>query len=281
MDSNDKNNDSNESPEKKSTHQEENLDFDLADTTALVRTDKNRGETNTYISLAEVMAASKHIIKMKEPKELAPPILDKLKIIYPDMKDKSIANVYRDLRTKLLHISKGRNFILLVTSVSEAGGATHIAMNLASSFSFDSTKTSLLVDCNLSKPKLHELMNVNIDLGLTDYVENDTVSLADIIYPTGVHRLRLIPVGRRRESAAEYFTSIRMRILIEAIKKRYPDRFIFMDSPSIGAYSDAKILADLCDYVLLVVPHGRVTESKLREVISAIDTRKIAGIILN
>lgn len=275
------NKENNENPDKKLNQENENLDFDLAGTTALVRLDNTKGENTTHLSLADIAAASKQIIKMKEPKELAAPVLDELKIIYPDMKNKSIANVYRDLRTKLLHISKGKNFILLVTSVAESGGATHIAMNLASSFSFDSTKTSLLVDCNLSNPKLHELMHVNVELGLTDYVENDSVSLSEIIYPTGVHRLRLIPVGKRRESATEYFTSLRMRILIEALKKRYPDRFIFIDSPSIGGFADAKILADLCDFVVLVVPYGKITESKLRDAISSIDARKIAGIVLN
>lgn len=258
------------------------LDFDLAAASNLVPIKTQQGTSREHtLSLHDLAASSKQIAKMKEPKALSVQTLDHLKIIYPDMADKTVANVYRDLRTRLLQISRGRNFVVMITSLVPKGGSSHIAVNLASSFSFDSTKTSLLVDCNLSSPNLDKVLNVTPTFGLTDFIEDETVTLEQIIYPTGVYRMRVIPVGKRRESTTEYFTSLRMRILMDAIKKRYPDRFVFVDAPSIGQSADAAILADLCDYVLMVVPYGKVTESRIREVLLSLDNRKVTGILMN
>lgn len=273
-------------PKKNTSKTTEDLDFDLAGSQRLVSvstTSSNNSITNSKNnqSLADLVASSKQIARMKEPKSLAVQSYVELKIIHPDMKEKSAVNLYRNLRTKLLQITKNRNFVVLITSVTAGGGATHIALNLASSFSFDSTKTALLLDCNLANPSLDKLLGVKTEFGITDFIENENISISEIIYSTGVHRLRLVPVGNRRESSLDYFTSIRMQILVEAVKRRYPDRFIFIDSPSIGQSADAKILADLCDFIILVVPYAGITESKLQQIIESLDKTKLAGVVFN
>ena len=270
---------------KNTTVSDDKLDLDLSGSSELVPveavTNSNHNSKHNQHSLADSVAASKQIARMKEPKSLDIKTYSELKIIHPDMKEKNAVNLYRNLRTKLLQITKNRNFVVLITSVIEGGGATHIALNLASSFSFDSTKTALLLDCNLSNPSLDKILGVKIEHGITDFIENENISISEIIYSTGVHRLRLVPVGNRRESSLDYFTSIRMQILIEAMKRRYPDRFIFIDSPAIGQYADAKILADLCDFIILVVPYAGITESKLQQIINTLDKTKFAGVVFN
>lgn len=258
------------------------LDIDLAVSTNLVTTNDQQGLVPSLLAnLSEIAAASKQIARMKEPRELSLHQLGENKIIHAAMANKEIVNIYRDLRTKLLHISKGRNFVALITSAVEHGGASHIALNLASSFAFDSTKTSLLVDCDLANSRIENLLDLECEFGLTDYILDEAISLEQIIYPTGIHRMRLIPVGNSTNSNIEYFTSVRMRILIDAIKRRYPDRFIFIDSPSIGNSADTRILADLCDFIILVIPYGSISEAKLLKILESVDQSKIAGVIFN
>jgi len=266
--------------ESKASKENNNLDLDLAATTELVSV-PGSGTVSHFTNLSDLAVASKQIAKMKEPRELSLQELNLNKIIHTRMEEKWIVNIYRDARTRLLHLGKGRNFVALITSVVRGGGASHIAINLATSFAFDSTKTSMLVDCDLFKPTLDKLLDLKYEEGLIDYIEDENISISQIIYPTGIHRLRLIPVGKRRESSTEYFTSVRMKILINSLKRRYPDRFIFIDSPSIGDSADTRILADLCDYIVLVVPYGQVSDAKLEQVLESIDQSKIAGVIFN
>jgi Mrp family chromosome partitioning ATPase len=88
-------------------------------------------------------------------------------------------------------------------------------------------------------------------------------------------------MGSRREAATEFFTSIRMRLFLDAVKHRYPDRFVFIDSAAIGETADAKILADLADFVVVVVPYGGVTEQQVEKAVAAVAPQKLVGIIMN
>lgn len=224
---------------------------------------------------------SKQIVRMKEPRILTPEDLEERRIIYPESSNRVAVNRFRELRTRLLQISEGNNFSIVVSSAVEGGGASFIALNLAAAFAFDHTKTALVIDCNLQAPSLHSMLDLTPDMGLTDFLEDADMDIATIIYPTGIKRLRLIPAGSRRETASEFFTSFRMRQFLHAIRRRYPDRFIIIDAPSITDSPDARILSDLCDYTLLVLPHARVTESQAMRAASAVSPEKLVGVVIN
>lgn len=224
---------------------------------------------------------SKQIVRMKEPRVLSPEDLDQRRIIYPEAADRVAVNRFRELRTRLLEFSAGNNFSLVVSSAVECGGASFVALNLAAAFAFDNSKTALVIDCNLREPALHSMLDLTPDMGLTDFLEDVDMDIATIIYPTGVKRLRLIPAGSRRESAAEFFTSFRMKQFLHAIRRRYPDRFIIIDAPAINDSPDARILSELCDYTLLVLPHARVTDAQALKAASAVQPGKLAGVVIN
>ena len=105
--------------------------------------------------------------------------------------------------------------------------------------------------------------------------------MADIIHPVGIERLRVIPAGDRREIPSEYFTSIRMKQMLESIRQRYAERFIFIDAPPMSETADTQILAELCDYILLVVPYGKVTNGQVDACIQSIDSKKLLGVVFN
>lgn len=224
---------------------------------------------------------SKQIARMEEPRRLTREDLDERRIIYPESPNRKIVNRFRELRTRLLEVSKGNNFAMVVTGAVPASGASFLALNLAASFAFDHSKTALLIDCNLREPVLHTQLDLIPDTGLTDFLEDPDLDIASIIYPTGIPRLRLIPAGSRRESPAEFFTSFRMKQFLLAIRRRYPDRFIVIDTSSIGESPDARILAELCDYSLVVVPHARAKADQVEYACSSFRKDKLVGVVIN
>ena len=207
--------------------------------------------------------------------------LESKKLIYSGMKNRNALNTFRELRTKLLQITTKENFVVTVTSVCPKGGSTYVAANLASVFSLDQSKTSLLIDCNLYEPGVDKLFNLHTDYGLTDYLVDSTVDVEDIIYASGVPRLRVMPVGSHCEGGAEYFSSQKMQHFLHAVKTRYPDRFIFIDAPPIGTSAEARIISQLSDYTILVVPYGKVTSGQITNSLGAIEKDKFAGMIFN
>lgn len=224
---------------------------------------------------------SKQITRMQEPRRLTHDDLDERRIIYPESPNRALVNKFRDLRTKLLELSGGNNFTLVVSGASEGAGSSFIALNLAAAFAFDHAKTALIIDCNLREPSLHSTLDVLPETGLTDFLDDPDFDISRILYPTGIPRLRLIPAGSRRETPGEFFTSFRMKQFIQAVRRRYPDRFIVLDTAPISDSPDARILTELCDYGLLVVPHGKITPSVVERAATAFNPDKFVGAVIN
>jgi len=227
------------------------------------------------------LSMSKNIRLMQEPRLFSEAELDERKIIYPEMSDRRIVNVFRDIRTKLLQVSRGQNFVgLVVPSCSRAGG-TLFSLNLAASIAFDDSKTALVIDCNLRNPSLHKILDIEPEFDLVDFLENEDLDIDKVIYSSGIPRLRVIPVGSRKESGGEAFTSLRMQAFLDVLKSRYPDRYIILDGPSLDDSADARILAELCDLATIVVPYGLSTTSEVIDAANAIGKSKLAGVVMN
>ena len=147
---------------------------------------------------------------------------------------------------------------------------------------FDETKSALLVDCDLRHPSQHRTMQIAAAAGgLVEYLEDPEAELSDILYETGVNGLRLIPAGTSREVGAEYFSSFRMRLLLDSIRSRHPNCYVFLDGPPVRGTPDARILADIADVVILVAGYGRDTASSIAQAAANFDPAKFAGVVFN
>ncbi|WP_101760252.1 AAA family ATPase [Oceanicoccus sp. KOV_DT_Chl] len=204
-----------------------------------------------------------------------------LKIIYPGMPQREVLNSFRDLRTRLLHRTQGKNFVLLVSSLSLGGGSSFVAMNMAASFALDEQKTAIYIDCNFDHSFANKLLKDNRDYGLMEYLQNADLELKDIIYSTGIPRVRVIPPGVGGDVAEERLASPRMSQLIDSVKERYPDRFVVLDVPPAMESSLARILSRVSDMAVLVVPFGKVTPNQVMAGVDAVGEQKFAGLVFN
>jgi Mrp family chromosome partitioning ATPase len=222
-----------------------------------------------------------HIRKMADIAPLTEDELAHKKIISPKMQARNVLNTFRELRTRLVQMSNKKNFVAMVTPVCSQGGGSFTSLNLAAAFALDQTKTAMLIDCNLYDPFMDDFLPTETDYGLTDYLVDPDVRIEDIIYASGVPRVRMVPLGKHVDSAAEYFSSDKMARFIADVKERYPDRFIFLDAPPAATTAEARILAELSDFVVLVVPYGKVTQGQVKISVEAVGKEKLAGVIFN
>ena len=251
-------------------------------TRAMEQHSDNQIGANGVTALIEQRASSSEAIaRMQEKTRLDKEMLAQNGIIYPEMGENATVRAFREIRTKIIQKSLGQNCMIMVTSVTGGGGSSFVTLNLGTAFAFDAGKTALLLDCNFRNPSLHRLFGAGTFHGLTDYLENPDMDIGEIIHSVGIERLRIIPSGGRREIPAEYFTSLKMRQLLDSIKQRYRERYIILDAPPMTESADTRILAELCDYVVLVVPYGRVTDSQVDISAKAIGEKKLLGIVFN
>lgn len=243
---------------------------------------EQREESNAIISErhAEEIRSRQRIREMSDIHRLSEEQLHAKKIISPKMSDRRFLHTFREIRTRIIQKAQGNNFSVLVTSVDENSGNSFVATNLAASIALDHGKTSLLVDCNLYNPNT-SLMDIEGKLGFSDFLESPTVQAEDVIYATGIPRLRYVPVGSATDIGPEYYTSYRMAQFIQEIRERYSDRYVVLDASSVGTTADARIISEVCNYVVLVVPAGRVTVDQINFALESFPKEKILGVILN
>lgn len=222
------------------------------------------------------------IHSMKDPVLRSPTELAKLRLLDVQMRDIEVLNAFRELRTTILRSLTSTDSVLLIASTIRGAGASFVTTNLAAAFALDEGKTALVVDCDLRRPSMDAIAVHNGQLrGLRDYLTQEGTDVADIIYPSGVPRLRVLPAGGSEAPLGEYFTSTRLRNLMSELRQRYPERYIFLDAPPVSESADARILADICDYMILVVPYGKTTAAEIDAAIEAVGEDKLLGVVFN
>lgn len=233
-------------------------------------------------SILQQASTSHSIALMEENRALAPEELESRRLIHRGEPIRRYTDVFREIRTRLLESTGGQNFTTLVVSASPRSGGSFVARNLAAAFALDEAKTSLLVDCNLRHPAQHAALGVSPEKGgLSDFLDDPSIGVGTVLYKTGINRLRLLPAGNTRENRSEYFTSFRMRGVLDSLRSRYPDRYIFLDGPAVKGSPDARILSDLADYVIVVAGYGRDTPKAISQAVDSFDPAKLAGVVFN
>lgn len=219
--------------------------------------------------------SAEQIARMKNDFLLDPQEIREDRLITVANINERASNSFRELRRNVFDYTGKSNPIVMVSGVNEDVGSSLVAKNLAAAIALDETSTALIVNCNIRMNQEDD----EVHAGLTDFLESKEIDEGEIIQHTGIPRLRRIGAGRRRELAGEYFSSARIRSLFSNISGRYPDRSIIIDGPP--ASTDAAILADLCDVVLLVVAYGRNTENQIDNAIGVLGRDKIMGFVFN
>lgn len=240
-------------------------------------------ETSEQLVKNAVLAhRQKDKIKMMETPHLwGQDELYEKKIIFVGMRQREILNAFREVRIRLLQRNGSDNMVVMVSSVAPSHSTSNFCFNLAATFALDPHKTALYVDCNPYETEADKFLISKASAGLSDFLTDYSIALKDIIHPTGVERVRLIPAGAFSDSAAEAFNSARMEALVAELKSRYPDRFIVIDAPSVQQSTEARIIANYCDHALLVVPFGKVVTDEVLSAVDAVGKEKFAGVVFN
>jgi capsular exopolysaccharide synthesis family protein len=191
-----------------------------------------------------------------------------------------IAESYRALRTSLL-LSRAaeRPRTLLFTSAIRDEGKTATAVNSAIMFAQMGLRT-VLVDGDLRRPRCHKILSLEKDFGLTEVLTGHA-ALADVVRPTATEQCWFISSGSLPPNPAELLGSAKMREIVDQLSREF-DCVIF-DSPPVMPVTDAVLVAQAVDGVVLVVDSQKTAKNLVREVRGKLInfSAKILGVVLN
>jgi len=190
------------------------------------------------------------------------------------------AEAYRILRTNIEFNRKNPedNSITVVSGGAGEGKSTTL-VNLAYVCA-QGGYTTLMIDADLRRPRLHTFFDINNSVGLTNYLTTD-LALEDVILQTPVDNLYFLPSGILPADAAGILNSRRMSELLQDVKQRFD--LVLVDSPPILGVSDAAVLASEVDLTMVVVQHRKLPRNMLIRVKQAVENvgGQVIGVVLN
>jgi capsular exopolysaccharide synthesis family protein len=175
---------------------------------------------------------------------------------------------------------------ILITSTIPGEGKTLISCNLAACFARHGKRT-LLMDCDLRRPMLHRHFRQQNTAGIISWFERgahmdgDVLTNADLGIIKLGENLWLLTSGGRSKSPTELLENPIFPQLLERMKKQFD--LVVIDSPPMGAVTDAMLIAERADEVIYVCRFNRAYRKHIKLYIKALREGKneVLGIVLN
>ena len=157
-----------------------------------------------------------------------------------------------------------------MTSAQAGEGKSITLLNLAISVA-ETNKKVLLIDADLRRPAMARLLVEKASPGLSEVLVGD-VELEKAINPGVYPNLDILFSGEIPPNPSEILSSERMLELIEKSAEKYD--YILVDTPPVNVVTDACIVANILDGVLLLVRQNRSGKDDVRR---AIDNLRLTG----
>jgi non-specific protein-tyrosine kinase len=190
------------------------------------------------------------------------------------------AEAFRSLRTNIQFSALDRKLRLLqVTSAGPQEGKSTVLANLAVTMA-EAGLQVVIVDCDLRRPRLHELFGLEGSPGFSDtLVGGEERPLP--LQQTSSTGLRLLAAGTPPPNPSELLGSQRTARLLERLAEHVD--IVLVDSPPVAAVTDAVVLAPRMDGVLLVVSSGQTRRDLARMAREQLDKvgARVLGVVLN
>lgn len=171
--------------------------------------------------------------------------------------------------------------LVMVTSAKPAEGKTFTAINLAISIALERDYTVLLIDGDLARPNVMQMLGLKSDKGIIEVLSGTSLDLSDVLIRTNIDKLSILPAGAAHNLGTELLASHRMSALVAEIAQRYQDRIVIFDAPPVLSTSEPSTLAMHVGQIVLVVEADKTPKTAVKEALDMLDTGAKVGLVLN
>lgn len=171
--------------------------------------------------------------------------------------------------------------IVLVTSANPGEGKTFTAINLALSLACEKDTSPLLMDCDAYQQSMLEYLGISADRGWIDIVAGDDVLPGDVILPTSVPNLEILPAGKLRPHVPELMSSRSASRLFSELLLQNPNRIIIIDSLPCSVSTEPSILAALAGQTVFVVAAYETSSDDVVSGLRQVETCPSVSLVLN
>lgn len=213
----------------------------------------------------------------------------------------SFAESFRSLRTSLMYsLPGGLPKALMITSATPGEAKTTTIVNLAFTLQRNEGKKILLLDLDLRKPRLHKVFGLPVEPGVTNYLidpdrepvihdVNQLPSVAKFQEAASASLkaaqgrksgLYLMSAGALTSSPVELLESEQFKTFFEKLKAEFD--VILIDSAPVMGLSDALILSNYAEAVILAVSAEAATRDSVRDTVKKLESvnARVVGTVM-
>ncbi len=208
-------------------------------------------------------------------------------LVTPNAPRSHAADQYRVIKRPLISNAMGKGAsilnhgnLIMVTSALAGEGKSFTSVNLAMSIAAEMDNTVMLVDADVARPSLLRMLNLPPSPGLLDVLKGNA-DMSSVLLRTSIEKLTLLPSGTPHPRATELLASDAMRLLLDDIAKRYPDRIIIFDSPPLLLTTEARVLATQVGQVVMVVQAEKTLRADVQRALATIESCPVRMLLLN
>ncbi len=189
------------------------------------------------------------------------------------------SDAYRMLRTNLFYaLVDAPPKVIILTSAGHREGKSITTANLGVTLA-QAGKNTLLLDCDLRKPALHNLFRTRNLEGLVDILIGEREPQE--VWQEPIPSLKLVSSGPPPPDQAELLSSRRLAEFLERMRQQFD--YVLVDTPPVGRASDSAVLAANADGVLLVLDPQHTRKRSLRQALHLLEGvgANILGTVMN
>lgn len=205
--------------------------------------------------------------------------MEDIKLIVQNDPKSPISESYRAIRTNLQFAGAGKQmkYIAFTSSVPGEGKSTTIS-NIALTMAQDGKKV-LLIDNDLRKPRQHKIWGL-LNKGLTNMIAMGA-PFDEVVQKDVFPNLDVLTSGPIPPNPSELLGSSKMNTILKEIGEPYD--YVLLDLPPILAVTDAAIVGNMADGVVLVVRSGLTAPEEAKESKKRLEAghANILGVVLN
>ncbi|MEG0859608.1 MAG: CpsD/CapB family tyrosine-protein kinase [Pseudomonas sp.] len=196
-------------------------------------------------------------------------------------KNSNLSSSFDLLRTQVLQSMEENGWrTLAITSPTPEAGKTVLAINLAMSIAHHTTKTALLVDFDLRRPRVGASLGLSMEKSLNELLSNKA-GLEEVMVNPTLPRFVVLPTREPIPLSTELLSSPKVSNLIGELRDRYDSRICIFDLPPLLSSDDAITLLPKFDCVLLVVANGMNSKKEIEDCMYHLATANLVGTVLN
>jgi capsular exopolysaccharide synthesis family protein len=170
--------------------------------------------------------------------------------------------------------------VVAFCGIQEGAGCTWVCAHASEVLAEQVAGRVCVIDANLRRPSLHEHFRVERGSGFADAMK-DSGPVAEFARPTWMSKLWLMTSGAVGSEPNGALNPARLRTRIAELRAEFD--YLLLDTPPMSSWSDAALIGQLADGVVLVVDSTSTRREPARIAKESLEAARVPvlGAVLN